>query len=158
MKVLYTKTQKIIEFITALVIIFTILDIISSWSMIPDKIPTHFNFYGEADGWGSKNSIIIMPIIEVIIYISLTLISQFPAIWNTPVKVTEDNYIEVYQDTRSLLCYTKLSVLIIFSYTIIISARGIEISSWFIPITLLLTFGTIIYFVIKMVRCEIKRK
>lgn len=30
---------------------------------LPDTIPTHFNMYGEADGWGSRESIYLLPII-----------------------------------------------------------------------------------------------
>lgn len=34
----------------------------SIWNVLPETVPTHFNTKGEADGWGSKNMLIWLPL------------------------------------------------------------------------------------------------
>lgn len=34
----------------------------SIWNVLPETVPTHFNIKGEADGWGSKNMLIWLPL------------------------------------------------------------------------------------------------
>jgi len=70
------KLQKIIplrfEFIPFLLVIFVIYFTAVNFSKLPDTIPTHFNFQGEADGWGGKNAILIYPGMVVFIYLLFT--------------------------------------------------------------------------------------
>lgn len=39
---------------------------------LPDKIPAHFNDFGEVDRFGSKASIWVLPILSVLLYLGLT--------------------------------------------------------------------------------------
>ena len=34
----------------------------SIWGTLPDTVPIHFNAKGEADGWGSKTTLIWLPL------------------------------------------------------------------------------------------------
>ena len=45
---------------------------------------------------GSKGELVILPIIGWLMYIFLTVIENFPQIWNTGVTVTEENKDRVY--------------------------------------------------------------
>lgn len=38
---------------------------------LPDKIPIHFNFKGEPDGYGSKRLLFIIPVLTTLLYIGL---------------------------------------------------------------------------------------
>lgn len=47
------------------------------WSDLPQTVPTHWNISGEADSWGNKNMLIIVPfILPVLIYVVFLLIQQ----------------------------------------------------------------------------------
>ena len=63
------------------------------------KIPTHFNFAGEVDGYGSPWNLIIMPVImlAVNIMISLTIHVGSPAKWNMPFKIKPGREIGVWR-------------------------------------------------------------
>jgi len=58
---------------------------------LPEKIPTHYNFKGEPDAWGSRSAIWTMPTIGGILFIFLYFINKFPQQFNFPMKITEDN-------------------------------------------------------------------
>ncbi|WP_055665214.1 DUF1648 domain-containing protein [Desnuesiella massiliensis] len=157
-EVRFTVTQKIIEVITAGMLLFLIAYLAINWSSIPDKIPSHYNSLGIADAWSRKTSIIMPPIISIILYTSLTLLSFFPAIWNTPVQVTDKNYSFVYQNTRSLICYLKLVLVGTFSYMTICAAQGKALGKLFLPLELITIFGVILWFIVKIVRGANKTK
>lgn len=90
----------------------TILALIM-WSQIPDQIPTHFNFAGEADAYGGKGSLIFMIVMAWVMFIGMTILMKFPNTWNIPVKVTAENRARLYGITRGMLEVTKFLVVIL---------------------------------------------
>jgi uncharacterized membrane protein len=67
-----------------LAVVFTLLPFgyaIYLYPSLGDQIPIHFNIEGKADGWASRNSIFIMPVImgfvSVFIFLLLTNIEKF---------------------------------------------------------------------------------
>ena len=52
--------------------IFIIYFTAVNFNNLPDTIPTHFNFQGDADGFGNKNEILIYPGMVVFIYLLFT--------------------------------------------------------------------------------------
>ena len=43
---------------------------------LPDRIPIHFNFKGEPDGYGSKRILFLIPILTTLLYIGLRLLPR----------------------------------------------------------------------------------
>ena len=126
----------------------------TSFSNLPDTIPTHFNAAGEADGFGSKASIIGLPVIATLLYIGLTLLNRVPHIFNFPTPVTEDNALKQYTNATRMIRYLKLILVFVFagiSYQTIQQANGTGegLGLWFLPLTLVLIFVPLIYFVSK---------
>lgn len=75
--------MKLTQFATWLVIVFISLPFVYAAYLYPelaDKIPTHFNASGQADAWGSKKSIFMMPLImgvsSLLIYLLLANIER----------------------------------------------------------------------------------
>lgn len=50
-----------INFLSLLIIIGTIVYVILVYPGLPEEIPIHFNLLGEADSWGGKATILVMP-------------------------------------------------------------------------------------------------
>jgi uncharacterized membrane protein len=44
----------------------------TAYPALPDTIPTHFDIQGLPDGWGSKNEILIFPLISLFIFLLLS--------------------------------------------------------------------------------------
>lgn len=83
---------------------------------LPDQIPTHFDISGKADRWGSKTSLLTLPIIGLAMYILLTFINKSPHLFNYATKVTEKNAAHLYQTGRSLNTTLKAVILVSFIY------------------------------------------
>jgi uncharacterized membrane protein YhdT len=122
------------------------------WNSIPDRIPGHYNAMGEIDRMGSKEELLVLPVIGWLMYLGMTVIEKFPQIWNTGVTVTEENKERVYRVLKNMLSTLKLIVVAVFVYLTINSSQAISLPVWFLPVLLILMFGSILFFIIKLVR------
>jgi Predicted membrane protein len=150
----FTFIQKIIELLTIGVMLFLFVYLVINWSSIPERIPSHFNALGEANAWSNKSTVLLMPILCFVLYVIMTAVSMVPAIWNTPIKLTEENYVLVNQSTRSLICFMKLTVVVTFSYITICIATGKQLGIAFLPIVLIVLAGSFVVYFLKIKKCK----
>lgn len=127
---------------------------VRAYTILPEAIPTHFNFKGVADGYGSKATLFILPSIATAIYILMTYLNQYPHIFNYMVKITVDNAEQQYRSATRLLRGVKLFVIVLFSIISIMITTSINnagLSRWLgssLPVIIaLFTFYTIVYVV-----------
>lgn len=158
MKVKFTKLQIALEIVGILLILGMILFIFTKWNQIPDQVPGHYNAIGEIDRWGNKIEIIIMPLIAIFIYAMITSFSFFPQTWNIPVKISDSNKEEIYKYSLSLLIFMKVEVVGMFFYITYFTVTTQPLPSYFLPITLLVIFATLIYFIILMSKAGKKKR
>jgi uncharacterized membrane protein len=129
----------------------------TSYSSLPDSIPTHFSASGEADGFGRKASIVGLPVIATLLYIGLTLLNRVPHIFNFPTPVTQDNALRQYTNATRMIRYLKLILVLVFagiSFQTIQQANGKAdgLGVWFLPVTLGAIFLPLLYFVINSIK------
>lgn len=143
-----------VEIVCLILLIGVLIYLYCNWSSIPDKIPGHYNAIGEIDRMGSKNELLVLPIISWLMYLGMTVLEKFPQAWNTGVTVTEENKERVYGVLKNMLSTMKLIMVAIFVYLTINSSQSMSLSVWFLPIALTLMFGSIIFFIIKLIRVK----
>ena len=152
-----TTADKLVELLGWLILLALWGLTISHFSTLPDTIPTHFNASGEADGFGSKASIIGLPVIATLLFVGLTVLNRYPHIFNYPTAITEDNALRLYTLATRMLRYLKLVLVLVFGgiefMTIQHATRkAAGLGAWFLPLTLVLIFIPLIYFVIKSIK------
>ena len=117
---------------------------------LPATIPTHFNAMGQADSYGNKMTLFILPAIATIIYFGLTQLVKYPHVLNYMSKITEENAREQYTMATRLLRLMKLFILIIFTGIVLftyLTSKGVTdgLGFWFLPLTIgLILIPTII--------------
>mgnify|MGYP000971021715 FL=1 len=149
-----SKYDVTINLICLLLLSGLVVYLLINWSDIPDKIPGHYNAMGEVDRWGNKGELLFLPIIGWIMYIGITVLEHFPQVWNTGVTVTEENKARIYPILKNIIGTTKLLVVGVFVILDINSALAKSLPIWFLPIFLVLTFGSIIFSVVKLTRAK----
>lgn len=150
MKPKKTVWNRITEALSLILMIGTIVYLILMWKSIPDTIPAHYNAAGEVNRWGDKSELIFLPTIGGMLYFLITLIQQYPAAWNTGVKVTEQNRERVYQILGNLIGTTKLMMLAVFSGLTVLSSLGRSLPIWYLGVFLVLLFGSIAFFLVQL--------
>ena len=116
---------------------------LAHYSDLPEQIPTHFNAAGEADKFGSKNTIFLLPAISFVLVGVFVLLSKFPHKFNYLNKITPENAAFEYQRMRIMLrvvnVLTSLMFLVI-NWDILRAASGAAkgLSVWFWMVFILL--------------------
>lgn len=109
----------IMTIVGSLLLLGSTILVIVMWSQVPDQVPTHFNFKGEADAYGGKGALIGLTVLAWILFIMMTVLMKFPNTWNIPVKVTAENGSRLYSITRGMLEITKFLVVLLMVALII---------------------------------------
>ncbi len=144
MKQKHSRLQIIIE-ASALVILLSVFAyVITNWSTIPEQIPSHFNYHGQIDSWRSKNFIFFPVLVSLFLYLMLTVVSFYPSMWNMPIKITEENRERAYHYTRYMITILKLELVSVFAYITIQTSKAQVLSPYFLPLFLIVVFGTIV--------------
>lgn len=121
-----------------------------TWKNIPDMIPGHYNIAGEIDKYSSKNSIWILIVVQILLFTMMSVLERFPNIWNTGVKITEENQERVYTNLRNMQTYLKMMIMIYFSYMTFQSIGGGNLHSMSVFVFLVLVFGGMSIFLVKI--------
>jgi len=140
--------EKTLEFVAAMGLLASVIIIIKFWPILPHTIPTHFGVSGKPDGWGSKETIFLLPSIGILlIYIPITLLSRYPHIYNYICPITEQNAVEQYYLARLLLRWMKAEIIWLFAglewmtvQNALGKTEGLGLLTW---MPLVIIFGTI---------------
>ncbi len=76
---------------------------------------------------------------------------KYPEAWNTGVKVTEENKERVYLEIKNMIVTLKFLVILTFTFITVYSSLSRPLPSWFFPVDLILIFGSMVYFFIRLV-------
>ena len=128
--------------------------LIAIWNSLPDQIPGHFNAAGEVTRFDGKGILLIMPIFACVMFAGFTLIERFPRIWNTGVKITEENRLRVYRVIRSLLGATKLITVSALIFATVFQSLSRNLPSWYLPVLFSLLTVTIVFSIIRLIRAR----
>lgn len=154
LKLELTKFDKIHEILGwTLILAIWVLTIIN-YTNLPDTIPIHYTGAGQADGFGGKATILTLPLIATVLFVGLTILNNFPHIFNYPTNITLNNALRQYTNATRLIRYLKLIIVVFFgliAFKTIQNANGQAdgLGIWFLPMTLGLIFIPLIYFVVK---------
>jgi len=129
------------------------------WSTPPARIPMHYGFRGRPDSYADKSGMIVLPIITLVLYAFLTILSFFPQGFNYPVTVTDRNRGRLQALGVAVIGWIKAEIIWLFAYITWQDIRvGLGVSSglgWaFLPVTLAAIGATITVAIVQMRRAE----
>lgn len=133
--------------------------VLTSYSNLPDSIPTHFNGSGQPDRYSSKGNIFTLPILASILFLFMTLLNKMPHVFNYLVEITPENALGQYTTATKMIRFLKVAIVLIFGFITletIQSSTGDSpgLSAWFLPLTLGMIFIPIVFFIVKSLRTK----
>ena len=148
-----------LNIISSFLIILQFVIIFICWNKLPEKIPTHFNISGEPNGWSGKISILNLPVLSVILFVLMTILSSYPHTFNYLIKITDENADIQYTLVKKYLAFLKFLIMILF--TVIIFMIGESSIGGFnnkliylLYIPLVLIFVATAHYIIKSVKAK----
>ena len=118
-KLKLNTTDKLIEIVGWIAVLGIWVLTIVNYFELPEIIPTHYNGTGKADGFGSRSTILVLPIISTILFIGLTVLNKYPHILNYATEITKENAVQHYANATRLLRFLKLIVVIVFGLIVL---------------------------------------
>lgn len=91
---------------------------------LPDIIPVHYGEGGMADGYGSKNTLFLIPSIVTAIVILLKVINRHPHRFNYLATINQENAVDQYSMATRLIRYLQAFIPAMFLYIVVIEIKG----------------------------------
>ena len=148
----YGRTDRLLELIGILALVFMIGMPILYYGELPDIIPRQFGFDGVPDGEGSKSVIWWVLLIGMLMYAALLLLERFI---RKNQKILQDEITDELEGQRIIMVqwlqFIRLFLTCLFAYMIyaLISTANGQIDGFhpfFIPIVIGVILGSTLYF------------
>jgi uncharacterized membrane protein len=142
------------ELIAVFGLLSAIFAVVFNYRDLPQRIPTHFDATGIANGWGDKSALWALVGIACVLYLGFTLVRFIPAKFiNVPVRA--EQRAAAIPVALEMLAWLKAETACIFAYIIvsivsIAQARSLGLSPWFMPLTMIVLFATIAFYLTRM--------
>ncbi|TFH64658.1 MAG: DUF1648 domain-containing protein [Candidatus Zixiibacteriota bacterium] len=154
-----TRLEIYCEVVAAVAVALVFIYLSTTWTGLPDKVPTHFNFAGTPDDWGSKYSLLLLSGITFVLYAGLSILSRFPHIYNYPFAITDVNRQRQYLLARQMITALKAELVCVFVFmtwqTIgVAQGKAENLTGWFMPVFLVVVLGTVIIYFVKAYRAR----
>jgi len=150
---------QILDLTGLMLIIFFWVYSIYTVPRLPEKIPTHFNFAGETDSFGNRNTGYLLPCVATIIFVLLTVVNRKPERFNYPFTITELNAAKQYRLAGNFIRFLRISIVIVFMVIFFFTSgasveEGYPHSYFLLPIVLLLVFLPVLIYLILAFRMQ----
>lgn len=130
--------------------------LVALWRYYPelrDPIPTHYNFDGRADAWGSKSELWLSVVINWVGFVLCSVLLRYPQYYNYPRSVAEERLPRLHQLGQELMAWTILSITLLLLYPascMLLVCPSMPV--WIVFVGLSLTFGGMGYYFYKCYR------
>ncbi|WP_033543767.1 DUF1648 domain-containing protein [Planococcus sp. CAU13] len=147
---------KFLDAVTVIIFLAAIIYLIVQFPVLPEQVPAHYDATGSVDRWGSKMEMLILPAVGIGLWILMTILERHPHLLNY-LNLREDNIEAQYRNGVLMMNVLKNECVLLFSYLIF---QGVwmatedvqQIDNWILPIFLVVIFGSMIIFIIRMLR------
>lgn len=152
-----TLPEWLLELGAATALLAQFLIIFAAWPEIPDQVPQHFDASGQADAWGSKATLLLLPGVNFVVFVMMTVVSRFPHISSVPVEITPLNAQRIYRLVRFQTIWLKAVVALVLAYmswrTIEQARGGVQgLGVGFLPLTILGVGSAVAWFYFELHR------
>ena len=148
---LFTTIIEIINYFS-LILFWVITSLV--YKHLPNKIPTHYNGFGEVDAYGDKTTIFLLPLIATVLFLIVSISAKNPHTFKYSITITEQNAEAQYKNAMRFMQLIKLFMLLVFIFidykTIQIAFNESEnLGVWFLPTLIFIVLTIICYSIIQ---------
>ena len=150
-----TLSDRILELVAAAMAVLLLILTGVLYSQAPETVPTHFNFAGDADGWGGKGFYWILAVIMLVGMIICASAAYNRKLVNLPIRLKEPVF---YRQIGliSRMCrimtitfgFIWLAVLLAMSASFIGLSEGVAVA--LIPLSVMLMLGVVFFYTLKI--------
>jgi len=147
---------KTVRELTALAgLVFTVAVVADFYSRLPERIATHFNGAGVANGFGARSTLWVLVGIAALLYLILSIIGSLPGVVSVKRPLAPERERVVLAESMAMVGWIKAEMCWMFAYLCLAMVRNgmglqLGIGAWFLPVTLLVVFGTCGFYLVRI--------
>ncbi len=135
------------ELIAMAGLVFSAAVVADFYSRLPERIATHFNGAGAANGFGARGTLWLLVGIAFLLYLTLSAINFVPRIVNVKRPLAPEQDKALLAESMAMVGWVKAEVCWMFAYLCLAMVRNgmglqVGLGAWFLPVTLVVVFGT----------------
>jgi len=147
---------KIVRELIALVgLVFSVAVVADFYSRLPERIATHFNAKGMANGFGARSTLWVLVGIAVLLYLILSFVGSLQGVVSLKRPLAPEREKVVLTESMEMVGWIKVEVCWMFAYICLAMVRngmGLQVGLgwWFLPVTLVVVLGTCAFYLVRI--------
>jgi uncharacterized membrane protein len=151
------RVKMVRELIALAGLAFAVAVVADFYSRLPERIATHFNEAGVANGFGARSTLWVLVGIAVLLYATLSAIGMLSRVMRLKRPLAPERETVVLAESMALVGWIKAEVCWMFAYICLAMVRngmGLQVGLgwWFLPVTLAVVLGTCAVLVTRIFR------
>lgn len=118
-----TDSERRLDVLNYALLAAYIITAVCLYTLLPERIPTHFGAGGQPDDYGSRASFVALPLIAGAMTAVFRILTNFPHKFNYIVKITPENAAYEYRKAIQLMQLVNISFLLLFLFLSVQTAR-----------------------------------
>jgi uncharacterized membrane protein len=152
---LEVRLKTVRELIAVAGLVFAGMVVADFYSRLPERIATHFNGEGVANGFGARSTLWVLVGIAFLLYAALSAISLAPRVVSVKRPLAPERERVVLAESMAMVGWIKAEMCWMFAYLCLAMVRNgmglqLGIGAWFLPVTLLVVFGTCGFYLVRI--------
>lgn len=135
-----------IQYVTVGIAFTSVLLPLIFWKKIPEKIPQHYNGAGEVDIWSDKTSLILLFFVILFLLGMMSVVMYFIRTSGSSANASESEK-KTYGRLYPVIVLMNLCLMLMFAYMVFCSVTCRALGKWFLPVSLLLTFAPLVWYI-----------
>jgi uncharacterized membrane protein len=138
-------------------LVFAIAVVRDFYSRLPERIATHFNAEGAANGFGARSTLWVLVGIAVLLYLILSVVGSLHGVVSLKRPLAPEREKMVLGESMAMVGWIKVDVCWMFAYLCLAMVRNgmglqVGLGAWFLPVTLVVVFGTCGFYLVRVFR------
>jgi uncharacterized membrane protein len=145
------------ELIALAGLVFSVAVVADFYSRLPERIATHFNGAGMANGLGARSTLWVLVGIAVLLYATLSALNFLPRVVNLKRQLAPERDRAVLAKSMEMVGWIKAETCWMFAYLCLAMVRngmGLQVGlGWgFLPVTMVVVLGTCGFYLVEIFR------
>ena len=144
------RLKTVRELIALAGLVFAVFVVADFYGRLPERIATHFNAAGAANGFGARSTLWVLLGIAVLLYLVLSAIERVPGVVRLKKPLAP-----ALAESMAMVGWIKAEVCWMFAYICLAMVRngmGLQVGLgwWFLPVTLAVVLGTCAVYLVRI--------
>jgi uncharacterized membrane protein len=145
------------ELIALAGLVLSVAVVADFYSRLPERIATHFNGAGVANGLGARSTLWVLVGIAVLLYATLSALNFLPRVVNLKRQLAPKQDRAVLAKSMAMVGWIKAETCWMFAYlcwAMVRNGMGLQVGlGWgFLPVTMVVVLGTCGFYLVEIFR------